>query len=76
MDQATSPYQEVLRHLRERRQGANLDRRVGVRSGSQQHEASQPGCLALNFVTGIFSHPFRQDPFKQGPFQYQANSGG
>jgi len=25
MDQATSPYQKVLRHVRERRQGANLD---------------------------------------------------
>jgi len=76
MDQATSPYQEVLRHIRERRQGANLDRRVGVRAGSHHQEAPQPGCLALHFVTGVFSHPVRENPFKQGPFRQQAYSGG
>ncbi len=76
MDQATSPYQKVLRHVRERRKGANLDRRVGVRVGSHYQEATQPGCLTLHFVTGFFGHPFRENPFKQGPFQCQAYSGG
>jgi len=76
MDQATSPYQEVLRHVRECRQGVNLGRRVGVRAGSYHQEAPQLGCLALHFVTGIFSHPFRKNPFKQGSFRYQAYPGG
>jgi hypothetical protein len=72
MDQATSPYQEILRHVKECRQAANLDRRVGVRAGSHHQEAPQPGCLALHFVTGLFSHPFRENSSQKGLIQYQA----
>jgi len=50
--------------------------RVGVRAGSHHQKAAQPGCFALHFVTGIFSHPFRGNPFKQELFQYQVDSGG
>ena len=76
MDQATSPYQEVLWHVGKRGKGANLDCRVGVRARSHHQEAPQLGCLALHFVTGLFSHPLRENPFKQGLFQCQAYPGG
>ena len=68
MDQATSPYQEVFRHIRERRESTNLDRRVGVCARGDHQKAPRPGCFSLHFATGVFSHPFREKPFKQGLF--------
>jgi hypothetical protein len=42
MDQATSSYQSLLRHLRERRQNPNLDCRLGLRARRHRQEATQP----------------------------------
>ena len=75
MDQATSPHQEVLRHIGERRKSANLDRRVGICARGHHKETSRPGCLALHFVTGIFGHPVRENPFKRRLFRHQTYPG-
>lgn len=76
MNQAISPHQEDLRHVRERRQGENLDPYVDVHTGSHHQEALHPGRLALHFVTGIFSHAVRENPFNQGSFHQQSYPGG
>lgn len=71
MDQATSAHQEVLWHFRECRQGADLDRGIGIRARGHCQKAAQPGCLALHIATDFFRHPVRENPFKQGLFRYQ-----
>ncbi len=66
MDQATSAHQKVLWQLRECSEGADLDRRVGIRARGNRQEATQPKCLALHITTDLFGHPVRENPFKQG----------
>ena len=56
MDQATPAHQEVLRHVRECREDANLDRRVGVCAHRHHQKAPRPGCLSLHFITDILGH--------------------
>jgi hypothetical protein len=41
-----------------------------------REKAPRPGCLALHFVTGIFGHPVRENPFKQGLFRHNVHFGG
>ncbi len=76
VDQAASAYQGVLRHLGERREDANLDRRLGLRARGHRQKAPQAGRLALHFATDIFTHPLRENPFKQGPSRYQLQTRG
>ncbi len=64
MDQATSTHKAVLRNLGERSEGPNMDGGLNVRARSHHQEAAQPGCLALHFITDIFNHSFRENPFK------------
>jgi len=57
MDQAASSDQKVLRHLRQRRENANLDRGFGLCSGRDRQEAPRPGSLPLHFAPGSLRHP-------------------
>ena len=69
MDQATSPHQKVLRHVRERRESANLDRRVGICAHvAIIKKRLNLDVFALHFVTGVFSHLVRENPFKRRTF--------
>jgi hypothetical protein len=60
-DQAAPSDQAFLRYVRECRQDANLDRRVGLRPCRHHQEAPQPRRLALHFATDLVTHPFRED---------------
>lgn len=60
MDQATSPYQEVLRHIGECREGANLDCGVGICAHRHHQKTPRLAALALHFATGIFCHLFEK----------------
>lgn len=64
----TLAHQAILRHLGERRENPNLDRRVGLRAGCHRQDAAQPGCLALHFVTDFVGHPFRENPSATGTY--------
>ena len=61
MDQAASAYQEVLRHIGERGEVANLDRRVGLCPRRHRQEAPQSRGLALHFITDLVGHSLRED---------------
>ena len=61
VDQAASSHQTVLRHLGERGEDADLDRRLGLRSRRHHQEASRPGRLALHFATDPLGHAFREN---------------
>ena len=60
VDQAASADQAVLRHLGERREDADLDRRVGLRAGRHRQEAAEAGGVALHIAAGPFGHRIRK----------------
>ncbi len=70
MDQAASAHQTVLWHLRERREGADLDRGVGVRARGHRQEAAQAQGLTLHLTTDFFRDPIRENPFNDGVSQH------
>ena len=53
--------QEVLRHVRECGEVANLDRRVGLCPRCHRKEAVESRCFALHFATDFFTHPVREN---------------
>ena len=71
MDQAAPAHQEVLRHLSERCEIANLGGGIGIRSCGHHQKAARSGCLALHIVTGVFSHFVRENAVKQRLFRNQ-----
>jgi hypothetical protein len=54
VDQAAPSDQGILRHLGERGEDANLDRRIGLCVGRYHPEAAQIGRLPLHIDAGIF----------------------
>ena len=64
VDQTASADQVVLWHIGERREVADLDRRLGVRARGHHQKAPQPGCLALHIATDLFGHAVRENPVK------------
>jgi hypothetical protein len=54
VDQAAPSNQGILRHLGERGEGANLDRRVSLCAGRHHPEAAQAGRLPLHIDAGVF----------------------
>lgn len=72
MDQTTSAHQEVPWHIRECREGTDLDRNIGLRARGHRQEAPQPGRLAPHCATDLVRHPVRKNPLRQG--LYSASS--
>ena len=62
MDQAAPAHQSVLRHQRECRQIANLDRRLGLRPGRHREKAPRAAGNPLRNSTDFESHPVRENP--------------
>src|SRR4249919_319441 len=62
MDQAAPAHQSVLRHQRECRQIANLDRRLGLRPGRHREKAPRAAGDPLRNSTDFESHPVRENP--------------
>ena len=62
MDQATPAHQAILRHLEERRENPNLDRRLGLRARRHRQETAQSGCPTPHFATDFAGHPVRENP--------------
>ena len=58
--------QEVLRHVRECGEVANLDRRIGLCSRSHRQKTPQSRCFALHIATDIFTHPVRENAHAAG----------
>ena len=61
VDQAAPADQEVLRHQRERREDANLDRRLGLRTGRDRAQEVGPGGESLPNPTDSQRYPFREN---------------
>jgi hypothetical protein len=61
VDQAASAYQEVLRHIRECGEVANLDRRIGLCPRRHRQEAPESRRFALHPATDFFAHPVREN---------------
>jgi len=61
MDQAAPPHQGLLRHQRERREDANLDRRLRLRLGCHRPQAFGPGRIALPNPTSPQCHTVREN---------------
>jgi hypothetical protein len=75
-DQAASADQAVLRHLRERREDANLDRRVRVRSGRYHPQAAQAGGVPLHIAADHFRHNVRETAAPVCAFSGSQHIGG
>ena len=60
VDQAAPPDQAVLRHLGERGEDADLDRRVGLRAGRHRPQAAAAGGVALHIDAGVFGDSIRK----------------
>jgi hypothetical protein len=61
VDQAAPEDQAILWHLGERREDADLDRRVGLRAGRHRQAAAPTRCVALHIAAGPFGHNIRKD---------------
>src|SRR6267378_1961700 len=61
MDQATPAHQSVLRTLRERREGANLDGHHGLRAGGHRAQASGTGLGTPRHVADSERLPVREN---------------
>ena len=61
VDQAAPADQEVLRRQRERREDANLDRRLGLRTGRDRAQEVGPGGESLPNPTDSQRYPFREN---------------
>ena len=68
MDQAASADQTVLRHLRQRREDANLDRGFRLCRGRHRQEALGLGSLPLHFAADSLRHSLRQNADATGTF--------
>ena len=62
MDQAASADQGVLRHVRKRRQIANLGRRIGLRAGRDRQETPRAAREPLRNPTDFEPNPVRKNP--------------
>lgn len=71
VDQATSPHQAFLRHIRERREVPDLDCRLGLRAGGHCQEAFESRCLALHFVTDFVADLVRENAVTTGTYEYR-----
>ena len=69
MDQAASAHQALLRHLGERGEDANLDRRFRLRPGRHRQEAPRLGSLPLHFAPDFLRHPLRENADAPGTFR-------
>jgi hypothetical protein len=61
MDQTAPADQAVLRHVGERREDTNLDRRLGLRAGGDRAQTAQPAGSSLHIATGLFGDGIRKD---------------
>jgi hypothetical protein len=61
MDQAASANQGLLWHQRERGEGANLDRGVGLRAGGNRAQAVGAGSQSLPDSTDSPCYSFREN---------------
>jgi len=59
--QATPAHQAISWHERERREDANLVRRVHLHAHCHRQEGASLGCLALHIATDIVSVGFREN---------------
>lgn len=76
MDQTTSSHQNILRDVGECRENTNLDGGFRIRPGCHYQKAPQSRRFALHFITGIFSHPVRENPFKSRISRQHPFAGG
>lgn len=42
----------------------------GLRAGRHRQEEASPGRLSVHFATGFLGHTVRENPFKQGVYEY------
>ena len=68
MDQAAPADQVVLWHQPERREGPNLDRRLGVSAGGHRQKASRHRIAALHNPTDSERLDFRENAFGRAVF--------
>ena len=61
VDQAASPNQAILRHVRERREDANLDCHLGLRAGRDHEEAVESQGESLHNFTDFECDRFREN---------------
>jgi hypothetical protein len=73
VDQAASPDQEILRHVGQRRENANLDRSFRLRPGRHRQEAPRPGRLPLHIAADFLRHPFRENADAAGSFRNEVH---
>ena len=66
VDQAASAHQEVLRHIRERGENADLDRRLGLRAGRHRQKATRSGRVPLHFATDPLGNAVRENAHSTG----------
>ena len=62
VDQAAPANQGFLRNQRERRQIANLDRRVNLPARGDRQKGTRPPVAALHNSTDFEPHPIRENP--------------
>src|SRR5665811_2347657 len=71
MDQAAPSDQTVLRHVGQRGEDANLDRRIGLRPHCHRQEAPRLGSLPLHFAPDFLGHPLRENADAPSTFRNQ-----
>ena len=73
VDQAAPADQAVLRYQRERREDANLDRGLGLRTGRDRAQEVGPGGESLPNSTDSQRYPFRENAHFTDPIYNQLN---